>query len=73
MKNPSKPRHIHIVIANRLEREELTREQMLALKFDGAPRRREAVDLISAPAPRTPQPAALTHNPFALALSGFGE
>jgi hypothetical protein len=71
MKNPSNPRHIHIVIANRLEREELAREQMLALKFDGAPRRREAVDLISAP--RTPQPAALTHNPFALALSGFGE
>lgn len=69
MKNPSKVRHLHVVLTNRLN-EELNQQEMLALKFQGAPRRR-AVDLISAPAPRTPKPAPLTHNPFALALSGF--
>ena len=71
MKNPSKVRHLHIVLTNRLN-EELSQQEMLALKFQGAPRRRESVDLISAP--RTPQPAAsthLTHNPFALALADF--
>jgi hypothetical protein len=68
MKNPSKVRHLRIVLTNRLN-EELSQREMLALKFQGAPPRREAADLISAP--RTPKPAPLTHNPFALALSGF--
>jgi hypothetical protein len=74
MKNPQKIRHLHVVITNRLN-EDLSREAMLGYKFEGDPRnwrgRGEVVNLLDTPAPRTPQPAALTHNPFALALADF--